>query len=148
MNLLKTAFTVLFLIAFTAPAFAEVAGDQADYERRHELAEKMQELRPAREQVDSAVDQYVMQMPADQRESYRTALRSMLNYKALEKISVDAYAEVYTAQELQTMVEYFSKPEAQSASDKIDKYANIVYPEIVRMLDKAMMRAKTGSGVP
>ena len=143
---LSVILCALCLLVVT-PLYAQESDQQADFERRLELAEQLQEFRPAREQVDNAIDQYVSRISPQRRETYRAALKNILNYKALERISIDAYADVFTAEELTAMVEYYSKPEARSAADKFDEYGAQVYPEIVRMLDQAMIRAKTG-GAP
>lgn len=144
--ILKTVFLIFLALGPVSSVYAQKVDE--NLERRLELAHEMQDLRPVRAQVEAAIDQYILRISPAQRESYRVALRDILNYKALEKISVDAYAEVFTAEELEIMVDYYSKPEAQSASDKAGQYAAIVYPEIVRMLDKAMMKAKTGGSGP
>ena len=114
------------------------------YEQRIVLATKMHELRPVRAQIDHAIAQYAQTRPEAERASFTTAMRNVFNVKALEKISIDAYAETFTLEELEAMVEYYSKPEARSASDKIGAYSAIVYPEIMRMLDRAAIRVKTG----
>lgn len=85
-----------------------------------------------------------MSRPEGERETFKTAMRNVFNVTALEKISTDAYAESFTVEELRAMVEYYSKPEAISATEKFQNYANIVYPEIMRMLDRAAIRIKTG----
>ncbi len=136
------AMTVL-LISF--PAMAQ---EEGNLDRRLELAGKMQAINPARDQVNQAIERYVTNLPESEREVYRTALHNILNYRALEKISVDAYAETFTEAELAAMVAYYSKPEAISARDKHEQWAGKVYPEIIRMLDKAMMRVKTGGTGP
>ena len=104
----------------------------------------MHALRPTKDQVYNAIDQVAMSQPADQQEAFKTAMKSVLNYKAIEKISIDAMAETYTLAELQAMVDYFSKPEAISAAAKETEYSKKVYPEIIRMLDQAMMKVRTG----
>jgi len=126
-----------------AEMMAEIAKDPT-YEERMKLASKMHELRPVRDQVELAINQYANSRPQNERESFKTAMRNVFNIKALEKISTDAYAETFTVQELRAMVEYYSKPEAASASNKFSDYAGIVYPEIIRMLDRAAIRVKTG----
>jgi len=114
------------------------------YDERIALAKKMHELRPVREQVEQAINQYAQTRPQGERESFKSTMRNVFNMRALEKISIDAYAETFTAPELSAMVEYYSKPEAISAGEKFDNYAGIVYPEIVRMLDRAAIRVRTG----
>ena len=140
----------VFTLMVQMPAFAEdeaaapAVAEDPTYEERIALATKMHELRPVREQVDHAIAQYAQSRPEGERESFKSAMRNVFNIKALEKISIDAYAETFTVEELRAMVEYYSKPEAISASDKLNSYAAIVYPEIVRMLDRAAIRVRTG----
>lgn len=135
-----------FLVFAVIFSFAPLAGaqDDAALERKLDLARQLQEVRPAKDQIEAAIERYTARMQPKQREVYSSALRGVFNYKALEKISMDAYAEVFTEEELQAMVEYYTKPEARSASEKTGDYAELVYPEIIRMLDRAMMRVKTG----
>ena len=139
-SLLLLAMTILIPISALAQE-----PDPATLENRLALARQMQEFRPVKEQVDTAIEMYIAQIPEAQRETYKAAIRDALNYQALEKLSVDAMAETYTEAELRALVEHYSKPEARSASDKYETYAGKVYPEITRMLDKAMMRLKMGA---
>ncbi len=125
------------------PALAQDSTD-ADNARKMELAQKMHDFRPVRDQVDDAINRYAQTQPEQTREGFKTAMRSVLNYQSLEKISVKAYVDTFTLPELEAMVEYYSKPEARSASDKFNNYVAIVYPEIIKMLDQAAMRVKTG----
>lgn len=133
------------------PAAAEAptqapAQDPSDLDERTALAKKMHDINPARDQINGAIDDVAQSQPEAERETFKTAMRSILNYQAIEKISIDAMAETYTKAELEAMVEYYSKPEAKSAAKKDDLYNQKVYPEIGRMLDQAMMRIRTGSG--
>ena len=104
----------------------------------------MHEIISTRSQVNAAIEQVANSRPEAERENFRTSMQNALNYKAIEKISIDAMAETYTADELEAMVEYYSKAEAQSIAKKDEIYKSKVYPEIIRMLDAAMMRIRTG----
>ncbi|PCK00078.1 MAG: hypothetical protein COA45_04145 [Zetaproteobacteria bacterium] len=108
------------------------------------LAREMHKIRPTRVQVDSAIQRASLSMPSRDRRAFIGAMKGMLNYNAIERISVDAMLETYTLKELDAMVEYYSKPEATSASDKVGYWASLVQPEIINMIDKAMMRIRTG----
>ena len=124
--------------AVEAPATAD------DFQQRLALAKDMHKIRPTKEQVDSAVETISARIPEDQREAFKTNMRSILNYNAIEKISINAMAETFTLEELAAMVEYNKKPEAQSASKKMQDYQSKVSPEIIQMIDKAIMRMRTG----
>ena len=126
----------------------ETTGTQAlktiNDEDRLALAQTLQDLRPVKTQIDVAIAKYVRQAPPSKQAALRAGLTKALNHKALEAASVEAYAQTYTANELRAMTAYYATPEAQSATKKSGIYAGKVYPHIIKMLDKAMMNAKTG----
>lgn len=134
------AFLAIVVCLMSPPAFAQ----DDDIGARLDLARKMHEFRPCKMQVDGAIGQVSAMLPEREREAFKMAMKQVLNYKAIEELSVDAMAQTYTEAELQAMVEYYAKPEARSASDKAGDYAAKVQPEIVEMIDKAMMRMRTG----
>ena len=125
-----------------APALA-----QDDFGKKLELSEKMVELRPARIQLENALDVYIQnymrRSSEEEQADFRAAILGVLNAETLEKITIDAYAETFTLQELEAMVEYYSKPEARSASDKQGELKDKIMPEIVRILDDALMRLRS-----
>ena len=110
-----------------------------------QLAKKIHELRPARLQVDSAIEQAAQKLTPQDRTAFIVATRNALNYRVIEEQSVLAMADVFSKEELQIMLDYYSRPEAESINEKLDLYAGRLQPLIVRSLDKAMMRAKTGA---
>jgi hypothetical protein len=120
------------------------AQDDATLEKRLELAKKMHEIRPSKDQVNAAIDVTAARLPQPEQEPFKSRMRSILNYRAIEKISIDAMASTFTVEELQAMVDCYGKPEAKSASDKMEAYQAIVGPELVKMIDQAMMRTRTG----
>lgn len=133
--------------SFSEGSLEEATAENADevvVAQKIELAKKMHAIRPTQEQVDSAVNRAAMSLPESDRGKFTTAMRSMLNYNAIERISIDAMVEIYSLKELESMVEYFSKPEAISASKKVSDWAQKVQPEIIHMIDRAMMRIRTG----
>ena len=155
---------VLVLPLMAVPAFAQdseaaqaemtvegAKGDATDQTSENQgsdfkeaLAKEMHEIRPAAEQVDSAIDSVALKMQQASREGFKSKMRNLLDYRAIERISVSAMAETYTLEELEAMIEYYSKPEAQSALDKTAVYQQKVAPEIVRMIDRAVMQMRTG----
>lgn len=108
------------------------------------LAKKMHQIRSTRDQVDAAVRSAASRLQQHERQTFIVAMQSRLNYNAIERISIDAMVETYTLKELDAMVEYFSKPEAVSASSKVQSWAKQVQPHIISMIDRALMSLKTG----
>ena len=66
------------------------------------------------------------------------------NFRVIEKISIDTMAETFTMEELEFMLEYHKNPLSNDIEEKYKIYESKVSPEITRMLDKAMMRVRTG----
>lgn len=108
------------------------------------LAKTMHQIRPTRDQVDAAVTMAAQSLSPNERQPFIQGMKRILNYNAIERISIDAMVGTYTLVELESMVAYFSKPEARSASRKINSWAMQVQPEIIRMIDKAIARLRTG----
>jgi hypothetical protein len=135
-------------VAPDAPKAPEVAPAPKDspemIAKKADLAREMHQIRPTRVQVDAAVEQAAKGMPDEQRRAFISAMKTVLNYNAIEKISIDAMVETFTLSELQAMVNYHKMPEAKSISEKMPNWAMKVQPEVVRMLDAAIMRVKTG----
>ncbi|MBL4803596.1 MAG: DUF2059 domain-containing protein [Alphaproteobacteria bacterium] len=133
-----------FLILFLP---VTVFAQDDDFAQRLVLAERMLEIRPAEKQIDRAIDTYVknymFNAAEEDKEVFRTAMKRLMNPKALEKVAVDAYAETFTLEELEAMVDYYSKPEAQSASDKQRQLNSRIGPEIANMMDRALIRLRT-----
>lgn len=119
------------------------AGDMAI---RLDLSEKMHKIRPARKQIDSAIEQVARSgLPVEEQQAFILSIKRIIDYKALEKTSIEAMAETFSVPELKAMVDYYEKPEAQSASEKFPDYQKKIEPVIYQMLDRAMMQVRTGS---
>lgn len=118
--------------------------DEAILQKKLDLAKKMHQIRPTRDQVDAAVNMAAQSLSPNERQPFIVGMKRILNYNAIERISIDAMVQTYTLAELEPMVAYFSTPEARSASKKIANWATQVQPEIVRMIDKAIARIRTG----
>lgn len=139
---------VLFILMCSFQAHAQ----EGDFTQRLELAKQMLEIRPAKDQLEAAVDAYIAHVMVsaseNDKEVVRAAFMQMMNPRALEKISIDAYAEIFTRKELEAMIAYYSLPEARSASDKQDQLDARLGPEIIRMLDRAVVRFRTETQTP
>ncbi len=141
-----TIFMLTLMLGF--PAQAQKQTVPVDMDSKMALAAKMHEIRPAADQINAAIEQVAMSIPAQDREAFKLAMQKVLNYEVLEKLSIESMARVYTLGELEAMVEYYSKPEAMSAMEKMDQYYELVEPKIIEMLDEAMMKVRMGETAP
>jgi hypothetical protein len=144
--MLKYTLTIAILF-IGLPVMAQ--DEQGGYDTRLELADQMLDINPPREQVRAAIEAYISQIMATrsqaEQDQFRTAMLSIVNHKAIEQLSRDAYADLFTEAELRAMVEYYSKPEAITARAKLNEFQGRITPEIVRMIDQALIRARTSA---
>lgn len=141
-RILSALLVTLSLLAFSAPAVAQE--NMGSKEKRLELARQMNDIRPARSQVDEAVQAVSKGLPPMEKERLNKLVDRAFDYKALEKLSIETMAELFSESELEKMVAYFGSPEARSISAKLPQYQQKLQPEIIRMLDAALMTEKTG----
>ncbi|MBX2834461.1 MAG: hypothetical protein KTR28_05780 [Micavibrio sp.] len=145
---IKITFQVFVWVAFFVFLPVGAFAQDSEYQARLELADEMLEINPPSRQVEQAVDAYleaqdgVFMIEAD-KVRFKTAMIKILNANSLEQISRNAYADIFTLAELLAMVEYYSKPEAITARDKIPDLEGAIYPAIMKMMDQAIMKAKT-----
>ena len=146
--MLLRALLFIVVMGLSAPVVAQ----EDDFPQRLVLAERMLEFRPAHKQLRSALDKYIsnylVKYSETEQQIFRTSILKSLNDKALEKITIDAYAEIFTLKELEAMTEFYAKPEARSASDKHGQMNARITPEIIRMLDQALMKMKAEAQTP
>ena len=108
----------------------------------------MHELRPVKPQVDRAIENVAQALPEAQRQEFKLSMQRILNYPAIENLSVEIMADTYSAEELEVMVTYYQNPIAQSAAEKTVDYQKKLGPEIIRIMDRAMMEIRTGGSSP
>lgn len=147
--MLKNNVFILCLLCVLTVTPVHAQSDLQAYEARLALADQMLAINPPRDQVENAVNVYIekkMRHASElERTEFRIAMLKIINYRALEKLSREAYAELFTQAELEAMVEYYSKPEAISVRAKTKTLHARIYPEIIRMMDQALIRAKTSA---
>lgn len=140
LSLLAVSALTLIGTAIHAPAHA-----QDDDARKMALVKQMHEIRPARTQVREAIEQVSRNLPPMERDRFLKMVENAFDYDRLETLSVEAMADLFTLAEMEKMVDYFGSPEAQSIGEKLPKYQERIQPEIIRMLDAAMMAERTGA---
>ena len=113
-------------------------------ERKLELAQRMHELQPIEPRIDNAINTLTEGFPDDQRNVITARLKRLMDIRAIEVVSVETMAEIYTLAELEAMVAYYELPEARSAVAKDSEYGTRLGSHIFRMVDRALMELRTG----
>ncbi len=126
------------------PAFAQDAPGPA-YEQRLDLARQMHEIWPVRLKVEKALDVIAARMVPEDQAGFKAAMRRAIQFDQLEKDSVTAMAQTFTAEELKAMIVFYGSAEGRSVSEKTQDYQQRLEPSLTRMLDAALMQVKTGT---
>lgn len=156
----EDADAVLAEQGITAEAAAELAEQSSEeageatpkpalpkdkYEERLKLSRKMHEIWPVRPRVESALDAVAEQVPAPERLKFKASMRKGIKFQALEEASIDAMADIFTVKELEAMIEFYGSKEGRSVSHKTSDYERALQPEMIKMIDKALLDAKLGT---
>lgn len=123
---------------------AQQTADNSTYDERLALAREMHDIRPARLQVEQAIENAAAKLPPLDRETFKREMLGGFDFERLEELSIKAMAEVFTVEELSAMVAYYSSPEARAITGKMPIYEEMMQPEIMKMLDKALIKLRTG----
>lgn len=149
---LTLCFMSVLFLAGLGSAYAQdkavAASTDPDYAKKLELAQEMHKIRPAKAQVQEAIQQVSANLSPAERDKFNKMVEKAFDYDKLEKLSIDTMVQLFTVPELQKMVDYFGSPEAKAIATKLPKYQERLQPEIVRMLDAAMIADRTGGEAP
>lgn len=137
---------ILIVICFLSfPAFAqEIPAPADDSAQRLELSEKMHDIWPVRTKVEDALDIASESFPEEERAKFKAGMRKAIKYDQLEEESIAAMAKLFTAAELQAMVNFYGSPEGRAVAAKTDDYMRALEPVMTRMLDQALIEVRTG----
>ncbi len=135
------------LAAQAQPAPEQPAASQAadaGLEARTALATQMADLTPPRQTAEMAIEAIVSRAPQAERQELKSKMLSAFDFEALRQAFIRNMAGTFTEAELRKMVEYHSSPEAKAIAEKMPAYEAKLKPEITKMLDVALMVARTG----
>lgn len=153
---MRYLLTFALMTVLAVPAFAQEGGDAvapvaepaapADTDgARLALATKMHEIWPVSTRVEDAITVVAESVPEAEREAFKARMRKAIDQKTLEQESIKAMAQVFTEPELQAMVNFYGSAEGRSVSEKTEDYMVILQPVMVKMLDSALLKMRTGT---
>ena len=118
--------------------------EDAAYEARLKLSRDMHEIWPVRPKIERALDKIAEQIEPQNRMRFKSAMRKAINFNTVEQTSIEAMADIFTADELKAMITFYGSKEGRSVSFKTDDYERALQPVLVKMLDKAILDTKLG----
>ena len=137
---MRSFLLACFLMVIVLPAYAQDTGKA----ERLELARKLNEVNPVSRQVETSIGRVGESWGLAEKEKFQREMMAKIDINKVEQISLDALADTFTKEELQAMLDYYSKPEAARITEKMPVYQGLVQPGITREIDKALMALRTG----
>jgi len=113
-------------------------------ESRLELSKQMHKIWPVRPKIENALDAIAEQIDPQNRMRFKSEMRKAINFNTVEQSSIEAMADIFTAEELTAMIAFYGSKEGRSVSFKTDDYAKALQPVLTKMLDKAVLDTKLG----
>lgn len=114
----------------------------AELKERTEWATEFHKVRNLRATINRALEAVGSDLNEEQRLRYLSDIQKIFKYDQVEKASIDAMARIFTADELRVMVDYYKKPEAKTASNKMPFYEQKLTEEMKKALDDAFVQIK------
>ncbi len=140
--------SVSLLVLFVSPVVADDTGADHVHEPAQavdpvklDLATKLNDAWGVKDQANAMINLIAREVPEAQRESFRKYMSTVINLDEVDRISIGAAVEVFTVEELEAMLEYYSKDVVKGAEKKRAQYNRIIGPKIKTMIDKGMIEA-------
>lgn len=100
------------------------------YENRLQQAERYMETAPPEEMMRDMTINMSMNFPPEQRQEFRSFLLEHVNINTLSSAMKDSMIKAFTADELAALADFYERPIAKSAMQKMGVYMADVMPVI------------------
>lgn len=131
----KLLMTTSFLLFCAVPVAAAQGSNDAT--KRMELAQEYSTLVPVDAEIDKTIEQIALQVPVDQRVLFKSILARTIKADRLRSASELALVEIFTADELQALVDLYKTPQGRSIKDKMPEYQERLQPVLEQMIRDA-----------
>lgn len=144
------AFLALVLASPVSVRAQEVQDDatkkavDAVQTERLELAKKINEVLPPARQIEQSLNQVADQWGLQEKDKFRREMMAEIDVAGIEKKSADTMAELFTKDELELMLAYYSSPLQVKIAEKMPVYQGLIQPFLSKEVDRALMKLRTG----
>jgi len=122
------------LFTVNIPVFAD---DNADLAKRISIAKDYSKISPIKDNINQAIDNLVVQLPKENRTLFRSILNRTMDSDRLESASNMALVDLFTTDELEAMIAFYSSPEGKEIQKKLPQYSKRMEPLINQMMEEA-----------
>ncbi len=129
----------LIAIALMVVTLSPVKADETEQlAAKLRLAKQYTKLIPVADEVKATIDALAIQIPMDKRVIFRSVLERTIDVEQLESVSEMAMAEVFTVDELEALIAFYSTPEGLATRQKMPEYQSRISPVLEKMVTEAV----------
>ncbi len=140
--MLKKIGTMAACLAVVMSSGAVMAQDaDGNIERKTELSEELHTVWGVRDDLKGLVDSIAEKIPAEKRSEFLDYMDEVMDYDAIQELSVNTAVETFTEAELEAMVDYYTSDLGQSAEQKKVRYNEALTPRVQSMMQTGMAKA-------
>jgi len=121
-----------------------IAGNDA--ELRKKLIRKLHRILPTSKIVDKSIDSVAPRYAKNAKEldQFQKSMRYVVDYNSLDSKSNEFMDEVFTTEELQALSDFYTNEHGLSAASKMSEYQIKIGTEVMKEIDKSLLRYRTG----
>ena len=102
------------------------------------MAKQYSQVVPVQDEVNTAIENLVLQVPKDDRVLFKSILERTIKVPQLQKTSEMALADIFSEQELQALVTFYSSPEGMAVREKMPEYQQRLKPVLEQMIRESL----------
>ncbi len=144
----------------TDPASSEVTADDVEDKvegvkedplkdippEKLKLANKLESLRPAWEELNVFIRNTAKQFPEHRRFAFIVAMERSIDKNAVKTAAVSSLAETFSEDELRALIRFYEDEDIQSGMAKMQEYKERLHPQVSELLDAALMKIRKSPG--
>ncbi len=146
---MKKFFLVAVLALLVVPCVSaraqDAVSDDGARAQRLELARKLNDVNPVARQIARSVAGVGAQWAVADPKAFEAGMMKEIDMEKIDEAAEQALADVFTAEELNLMIGYYSAPQAERIAEKMSAYQALIQKPVAAEIDRALMTLRTGA---
>ncbi len=138
---MKTIQKILIVLVIVTTALSSFASDNDDSnDARLKAAKRYLQVTPMSKMVDDTINEMAQKIAPDKRNDFVTYMKSMIRADMLEEIAIDSMVEIFSAEELNALADFYGSVMGKSIMNKFGSYMAEVMPALQKELMRSLQK--------
>ena len=133
---INTATLMFIILLFALTAYASDTSDTP--EARLKAAKRYLEVIPMSEMIENSINEMARQIPPEKRDEFIRFMKKGMRVEFLEKLALDSIVKIFTAEELNTLADFYGSEVGKSIMRKFGEYMGEVMPALQQELRRVV----------